>query len=129
MDAKLYLTIAAIVAILYALGFLLIPETVVSFFGSTTEPHAILNVRFCGAADLAWGLILWFARDWDRTAVRGVLISSALGVAIVITINIWGTTQGLLNFNAWGTTIVLGVLLLWGLYHLYDLSSSSRKAA
>ena len=121
MDTKLYLTVAAIVAILFALGFLLIPETVASFFGNTTEPHAILNIRFAGAADLAWGLILWFGRDWDRPAVRGVLISSVVGAALIVIINVWGTLKGLLNSNAWGTTIIIGILLLWGLYHFVPL--------
>ena len=96
MDSKLYLTIASIVAILYALGFLLIPTTLALFFSGMLEPHETLNLRFGGAADLAWGMILWFARDWNREAVRGVLISSAVGLAIIIVVNIRGTVMGLL---------------------------------
>jgi hypothetical protein len=126
MDTKLYLTIAAIVAILYALGFLLIPATLALFFSGVLEPHATLNMRFGGAADLVWGLILWFARDWDLEAVRGVLISSAVGLAIIIAVNVRGTVQGLLNANAWGTTPVLVLLLLGALYFLF---SGSRKPA
>ena len=112
MDSKLYLTIASIVAILYALGFLLIPTTLALFFSGMLEPHETLNLRFGGAADLAWGMILWFARDWNREAVRGVLISSAVGLAIIIVVNIRGTVMGLLNSNAWVSTVVLGLLLL-----------------
>jgi len=83
MDTKLYLTIAAVVAILYALGFLLIPVEASLFFSGFAEPRAILNMRFCGAAVLAWGLIVWFARDFrDWAAVRGVLIASVVGLAV-----------------------------------------------
>jgi len=129
MDTRPYLTVTAIVGILYALGFLLIPQTMATFFGNTTEAHAILNIRFCGASTAAWGLIVWFARDWDRVAVRGVLIGSVVGAALVVIINVWATLQGLLNSNAWGSTIIVGLLLLWGLYHLYDLTAGSQKAA
>ena len=52
MDTKLYLTIAAIVALLYALGFLVIPERISILFSGVAEPHAILNLRFLGGANL-----------------------------------------------------------------------------
>jgi hypothetical protein len=66
MDTKLYLTIAAIIALLYTFAFLLIPEGMSEAFSGFVEPHATLNLRFLGGANLAWGLILWFARDWER---------------------------------------------------------------
>jgi len=119
MDTRLYLTIAAIVAIVYALCFLLIPTQASLLLSDFAEPRAVLNLRFCGAAILAWGLILWFARDFqDWTAVRGVLIASVVGTAIDLVINIWATVEGWLNVNAWGTTVVLALLLLGGLYRL-----------
>ncbi len=127
MDTKLYLTIAAVVAILYALAFLLIPVEASLFFSSFAEPRAVLNLRFCGAAVLAWGLVVWFARDFrDWNAVRGVLIASVVGLAVDIVINVWGTVQGWLNANAWGSTVVLALLLLGG---AYQLSFGARKMA
>ena len=72
------------------------------------------------------GLILWFARDWDRHAVRGVLICSVAGLIVIIIINIWGTIQGLLNSSAWGSTIVLALLLVGA---LYSLATGPRRTA
>jgi hypothetical protein len=127
MNTKLYLTIAAVVAILYALGFLLIPVQASLFFSGFAEPRAVLNLRFCGAAVLAWGLIVWFARDFrDRHAVRGVLIASVVGLAVDIVINVWATLLGWLNANTWGSTVVLALLLLGG---AYQLSIGARKTA
>jgi hypothetical protein len=80
MNSKLYLTIVAIIAILYAIGFLLIPESMGTLYGAKQDPNAILNIRFFGSALLAWGVIAWFARDFqDWNAVRGVLIGTAIG--------------------------------------------------
>ena len=127
MDTRLYLTIAAAVAILYALAFLLIPVQASLFFSDFAEPRAVLYLRFCGAAVLAWGLIVWFARDFrDRDAVRGVLIASIVGLAANIILTVWATVQGWLNANAWGSTVVL-VLLLAGA--VYQLSFGARETA
>ena len=125
MSTKLYLTIAAVVAILYALAFLLFPVQASLFFSGFAEPRAVLDLRFCGAAVLAWGLIIWFARDFRAWgAVRGVLIASVVGLAANIIINVWATTQGWLNANAWGSTVVLALLLLGA---AYELSAGSRR--
>jgi hypothetical protein len=127
MDTRLYLTIAAVVAILYALAFLLIPVQASLFFSDFAEPRAVLYLRFCGAAVLAWGLIVWFARDFrDRDAVRGVLIASVVGLAANIILNVWATVQGWLNANAWGSTIVLALLLVGA---AYQLSFGARETA
>lgn len=127
MNTKLFLTIAAIVAILYGIGFVLIPGNVVLLFGGPPEPHVKLNLQFCGAALLAWGVIGWFARDFrDWAAVRGVLIGSVVGYVVLLLVNLWGTMQGLLNALVWSSTIVLLLLLLGA---LYCLSTGSRKPA
>ena len=90
MSVRLYLTIAAIVAILYALAFLIVPIQASLFFSSFAEARAVLYLRFCGAAVLAWGLIVWFARDFqDWHAVRSVLIGSMVGLIVNIIITIW----------------------------------------
>ena len=119
MDTKLYLTVAAIVAIVYAIGFLLIPVQASLLFSDFAEPRAVLYLRFCGAAVLAWGLIVWFARNFQEwNAVRGVLIASLVGLAANIILNVWGATQGWLNANAWGSTAVLVLLFLGGVYQI-----------
>jgi hypothetical protein len=58
MDTKLYLTIGAVAAILYALAFLLFPVNASLFFSDFAEARAVLYLRFCGAAILAWGLMV-----------------------------------------------------------------------
>ena len=119
MDTKLYLTIAAIVAVLYALAFLVIPVQASMFFSGFAEPRAILYLRFCGAAILAWGLIVWFARDFQGWyAVRGVLIASIVGLAVNIIIAVSALVRGWLNSNAWGSTALLVLLLVGAAYQL-----------
>ncbi len=127
MSVKLYLTIAAIVAILYGIAFVLIPGMVVVTFGAPPEVHVNLNLQFCGAALLGWGVIVWFARDFrDWQAVRGVLIGSAVGDAALLLVNLWATLQHFLNRLVWSSTVVTLLLLVGA---LYCLSMGARKAA
>jgi hypothetical protein len=119
MSARLYLTIAAVVAILYALAFLIIPIQASLFFSDFAEARAVLYLRFCGAAVLAWGLIVWFAREFQEwRAVRGVLIGTVAGLVVNIIITVWATLAGWLNANAWGSAIVLALLLIGAAYQL-----------
>jgi hypothetical protein len=127
MSTRLYLTIAAVVAILYALAFIIIPIEASLFFSDFAEPRAVLNLRFCGAAILAWGLIVWFARDFEEwRAVRAVLIGSVAGLIVNLIISIWATLTGWLNANSWGSAIVLALLLIGG---IYQLSTAGRGSA
>jgi hypothetical protein len=108
-----------VVAVIYALAFLVIPVQTSLFFSNFAEPRVVLYLRFCGAAILAWGLIVWFARNFrEWGAVRGVLIASVVGLAVNIIINVWATMHGWLNAKAWGSTVVRVLLLLGGLYQI-----------
>jgi hypothetical protein len=127
MSTRLYLTIAAVVAILYALAFLIIPVQASLFFSDFAEARAVLYLRFCGAAVLAWGLIVWFARDFaEWQAVRGVLIGSVAGLIVNLIITIWATLAGWLNANSWGSAIVLALLLVGA---IYQLTAAGRAGA
>ena len=114
MDSRLYLTIVAVLAVLYGIGFVLFPTQTLELYGVTGQPGAALSIQFFGAALIGIGVISWFARefkDWD--AVRGVLIGYVVYYVVGLLVNFWGTMQGLLNAMAWSST-VLYVLLIVG---------------
>ena len=123
MSSKLYLTIAAVLAILYGIGFVLIPAKMGELYGVQPEPHAILNVQYFGSALLAWGVIMWFARDLDWAAVRGVLIGSVVGDAVGGLLSVWGISQGLVNAFGWTSVVIYVLLLLGALYLLRPASA------
>ena len=127
MSAKIFLTINAVLAILYGLGFVLVPASSLAVYGVAPDPHVILSTQFFGSALLGIGVVFWFAkdfRDWD--AMRGILIANVVAEIVGGLVNLWGTYQGLLNAMAWSSTIVY-VLLLAG--SLYCLSMGPSKQA
>ena len=126
MSSKLYLTIAAVLAILYGIGFVLIPAKMGELYGVQPQPYAMLNIQYFGSALLALGVIVWFARDLDWAAVRGVLIGSVVGDAVGGLLSVWGISQGLVNAFGWTSVVIYALLLLGALYFL---SPGSRKRA
>jgi uncharacterized membrane protein YfcA len=127
MSAKLYLTIAAVIAILYGIAFVVIPAEMLQPYGTLPEPHVILAIRLLGLAFLSFGLILWFARDFqDWSAVRGVLIGTVVGDAIGGLVIAWATIQGTVNTLGWANVVLYALLVLGA---LYCLSMGSRKLA
>jgi uncharacterized membrane protein YfcA len=120
MDAKLYLAIAAVVAILYGIAFVVIPGQLADMYGiAPGQPNAILNAQFFGAALLEIGVVAWFAREFKEwLAVRGVLIGAVVGDVVGGALNIWANTHGLFNSFGWSSVIVYALLLLGALYCL-----------
>jgi len=113
MNAKLYLTISAVLSVLYAAAFILLPGPTAALFGGPAEPHSLLNLQFFGTALLALGATDWLAKDFrDSDAVRGVLIGAVVGDVAVGPLTIWGIVQGLINELGWSSRIVAGLLLL-----------------
>ena len=71
MTSRSLLTITAVVAILYGLAFVLIPDSINAIYGVPSAPHTALYTRFFGSALLGFGVINWFAKDfrsWDAIA-------------------------------------------------------------
>ena len=69
MTSRSLLTITAVVAVLYGLAFVLIPDTINALYGVPSAPHTALYTRFFGSALLGFGVINWFAKDfrsWGR---------------------------------------------------------------
>jgi len=126
MNAKQYLIIAGILAILYGVGFLLVPANLLVLYGAPVNPDArlVLTTQYFGAALLGLGLVLWFV---EAATLRGVLIGSVIADVVGFLITGWGMIQGLLNATAWSSLVIYGLLALGALYLL--VASPQRLTA
>jgi len=109
MNSKTFLTIAVVLAVVYALGFLIIPEAVLDIYGVAVNPSAILMARFFGTALLGLGIIFWLVRSTtDRTVLRGFAIYNAVGVGV----STWGTLAGIMSQVGWSATVIYSLLFI-----------------
>jgi hypothetical protein len=110
----------AFVAVVFGLGFLLIPDRVLALFG-TTEKYAstLLLGRFFGTAMLALGLVVGLASNVsDPTVQRGMGIALVIGAVAGLVVTLIGTfaSNAVIRSNGW---IAMVLYLLFGLAYAY----------
>lgn len=113
MTYKNFLSVAAIVAFLFALGFILMPGQLTSFYNVELNAGGILTARLFGTALLGIGLLNWFGRDFsDDGAKQAVLTANLATDALGFIFSLMGQLGGVPGVNALGWSSVLIYLLL-----------------
>jgi hypothetical protein len=121
MNYRIMFALNSVVAFLFGLGFLFVPNRALGLFGTETFVSTVLLARLFGAAMLGLGLVLWFAKD-----VREASIQKGLGIALLVTavtglvVTSLGTftSHAVLRTNGWA---VMLVYLIFGLGYVYLL--------
>jgi len=113
MTSKNFLTFASVVAFLFALGFILMPAGLTSFYGVTLNEAGILIAQLFGATLLGFGVLNWFARSWaEGEAKQAVLTANLATDAIGFVFALIGQLGGVPGVNALGWSTVLIYLIL-----------------
>ncbi len=105
MSYKVLFVLSAVVAVIFGLGFLIVPDRVLPLFG-TTEQYitTIFAARFFGFSTFAFGLVLWFAKDVaDPAAQKGLGIAMLVISVIGFALSILGTMEvsKVIRANVW----------------------------
>lgn len=113
MRLNTLLLIGGLLALVFGLGFLLLPAPVLALYGVAAEPAVVLMARFFGAALLQLGLVFYLIRDVSDPATRrgvvlGAFLGSLAGLVVALTAQFWG----LVNSFGWTTVAIYGLLLL-----------------
>ena len=101
--------IHSLIALLYSLGLLLIPQTMLFLYGITTTAGDRLLAQFFGVQLLTSGMATLLARDESASNARSaitlsILISSAVGLIV----SIGGTLSGTMNALGWSAVVIYG---------------------
>jgi hypothetical protein len=107
MTIKTFFTILAVLAIIHGIGFVLAPDQLATVYGLEHSLAMALLSRLFGSALLAWGGIVWYARDFrDEGAVRAVLISTGIADVISVVVTVMGTLAGTMNEMGWVAVLI-----------------------
>ena len=119
--------INAFIAILFGLGFLVVPNMVLNQFGVDEYASTRLVSQFFGTAMLALGLLLWFAKDVvDLNLQKGMAVALLVGAAAGLIITVAGTASGILRTNWW---LAVLIYLLFGLAYAYLVFMKPKSEA
>lgn len=112
MNYKVLLVLTAIVSLAFGISYLVVPATVLVFFGTETTVPVQVVTRFFGSALFTLGLVLWFAKDIADEAVQrnfgyALLIGNIVGLILAV----WGSTS-VIRTNSWIPILIYAVLAL-----------------
>jgi hypothetical protein len=102
-----------VVALLFALAFLLMPSVLLQLFGFTDNAGTRLLGQFIGVELLVGGLVTFFARDLrDAKARQAISLSNLIASVIGVVVALGGMLAGAMNFLGW---VIVAVYLLLAL--------------
>jgi hypothetical protein len=113
MRLRSLLLLAGVIALVFGLGFLLVPRALLPLYGVAVDPGIVLMSRFFGAALVQLGMVLYLIRDVsDIRTQRGVVIGSFLGSVAGLVVALTGQFWGVVNQLGWSTVAIYGLLTL-----------------
>jgi hypothetical protein len=119
------MVIAAVVSGLFGLGFVFVPEQLMSFYGAAPHAGANYMAQLLGAAFLGVALILWLCRDAEDSPVRqavllGMFVADGIGFVVALMVQLGG------GINALGwSTVFIYLLFAWGFGYFRFIKSAA----
>jgi hypothetical protein len=113
MSYKNFTTFASILAFIFALGFILMPNRLLSFYNVTVNDAGTLIAQLFGATLLGFGLLNWLGRDFDDVQAQQALTTANFATDTVgFIFAVLGQLGGVSGVNSLGWSTVLIYLIL-----------------
>jgi len=103
-----------IVAIVYAIGLLIVPATIMTLHGISSDPSTLLMARYFGVALLGIGLVTWLASSDKSQAQNAISLGLLISYLVGFVVSIQATLTGQMNALGW-LPVVIYLLLVIGL--------------
>lgn len=111
MTRSPFFIVVAIVTGLFGLGFLFMPDSVLTWYGAATDDAGRLMSRVFGSAAIGLAVIYFMARDLSAgQALTGLLWAGLIVNVLDLILSVIATTGGIMNALGWGQAL-LHVLL------------------
>jgi hypothetical protein len=126
MKLSAVFTANSIVALLFGLGFTLVPVTVLTLYGITLSEPGLLVARLYGASLFGYAVLTWSARNTEESgARRAIVLALFLGFAVGFIVSLVGQISGLMNAFGWSAVgIYLVLTLAYGYFQFMKPSAA-----
>ena len=113
MNLSMLMIINAIVAAVFGVAFLLIPDQMGSLYDVEVNETLTYVVRLLGAAFVEIAVLTWFARNADDSAARrAIVIALLIGNAIGFVVALIGQINNVVGVMGWGSVAIYLLLAL-----------------
>jgi hypothetical protein len=120
------LVLNAVVAVVFALGFLFVPGSVLTMYGATPGPQINLVGQFFAVELVHVGFLAWLIRNVADALARRAIVAAGLVANLVgLVISLIGVLTGVVNAFGWSAVVIYLVL---GLGYAYFQFMSPRPS-
>ncbi len=110
---------AAIISLVYGLGFIVLPGQMASIYGITTNDGGLLFVRLFGATLIAFGVLTGLARNAGASEIRRNIVLALVALnALCFLVLLFAQLAGTVNGLGW---VNVAAFLLFALGFGYSL--------
>lgn len=110
MKVNTLMIITAIVALVFGLGFALVPSASIGLYGNSLDATGLMIARYLGATLLGLAVLAWLNKDAPAKGVMtGFFVAMVLGFLVSLYDAFFGTHNGLVWLN-----VVIYLLLAVG---------------
>ena len=125
MKLSTWLTISAVVAVVFGLAFVLVTGPLLSVYGITLDKAGTLVAQLFGASLLGFAVLNWFARGvTDREARQAILLANLASDTVGFVMALIGQLAGVANALGW-STVALYLLLALGFAYFQFMKPST----
>lgn len=120
MKRSTFLSITALLSLVFGVGLLLFPLDVARSYCMTIDEAGVLFARSVGASLLALGLVNWLARNAPASSALNAVLYGNLALHIVtMLLDAFATVTGVICIQGWGTVAMHVVLASGFAYYLF----------
>jgi hypothetical protein len=113
MKLNTLLIINAVLILVYAVGALFVPATMLMMYGMTSGPGEQLMTRYFGVSLLALGLLSWLLRNsLDASVPRPIILAFLVFDAAGVVVSLLGTLSAVMSPLGWQVVAIFLVLCL-----------------
>jgi hypothetical protein len=114
MKLNIFMMIAAIIALIFGLGFIIAPAASLQPYGTTTDLTGEFLARYLGASLVGLAFVIWLTRNAEPSGTRkglltGLFVTMLLGFVVALYDKFAGSGNGLIWLN-----VVIYLLLAIG---------------
>jgi hypothetical protein len=126
MKLGTFMAVAAVVALIFGLSFILAPVQTMSMYGTTLDIPGQYLGRYLGSAFLGIAVFTWFARNAnpkDET-LRAVLLGNVVLTITGFVVSLFDKFYGGGNNMAWSTVLIYFLLAVGFGYYRFVKSAN-----
>ncbi len=113
MNLNVLFMITAVIAIIFGLGFLLVPDQMMALYDVELAEQGLFMARYFGGCLVGSAVLAWLAKDFERSKPRDAiviffLLSTVLGLIVALSVQF--TTE--INQLGWLNVVIYLLLAL-----------------